>query len=86
MYAQGVDALIRLVYHLADCFEELEAQPIHSPQPLIASFSKELAKAKRMLARQSQELLEQRQLNHRQKEWEKRRVDAFPQSPTRAVR
>lgn len=65
IYDQGVDAIVRLVHRLADRIEELEAQPIRFPQPVIARLSKELATLKRTLARQSQELLEQRQLNHR---------------------
>src|SRR5438105_154089 len=63
IYDQGVDAIVRLIHRLADRIEELEAQPIRSLQPVIASPSKELARAKRTLACQSQELLEQRQLN-----------------------
>ena len=44
--------------------EELQAQLTRYPQPLIASLSKELALTKQTLARQEQELLAQRQLNH----------------------
>jgi uncharacterized coiled-coil protein SlyX len=65
IYDQGIDSVVRLVHPLADRIEELEARVICSPQPVIARLSKELAAAKRTLARQSQELLEQRQLNHR---------------------
>jgi transposase len=64
IYDQGVDAIVRLVHRLADPLAELEAQPVRAPQPVIASLSKELAKVKQTLARQSQELLEQHQLNH----------------------
>lgn len=64
IYAQGVEAVVRLVHRLADHVEELEAQPIRAPQPVITRLSTELARAKRTLARQSQALLEQRQLNH----------------------
>lgn len=63
-YAQGVDVIIRLVHRLADRITELEAQSARAPQPVIASLAKELARAQRTLARQSHELLEQRQLNH----------------------
>ena len=64
IYDQGADAIVRLVYRLADRITDLEARLICSPQPVIARLSKELAALKRTLARQSQELLEQRQLNH----------------------
>lgn len=64
MYAQGVEAIVRLVHRLADRITELEAQPIRAPQPVITSLSKELARAKRTLAHQSQELLRQQQLIH----------------------
>jgi len=43
----------------------LEAQPIREPQPVIAALAKELAKFKATLARQSRELRELHQLNHR---------------------
>ena len=67
VYAQGVDAVVRLVHRLADRITESEAQPPRSPQPVIAviaSLSRELAKVKQTLARQSRGLLEQYQLNH----------------------
>jgi AraC-like DNA-binding protein len=64
IYAQGVEAIVRLVHRLADRITELEAQPIRAPQPVIAALSQELARAKRTLARQSQKLLEQQQLNY----------------------
>lgn len=64
IYDQGVDSVVRLVHRLADRITDLEARVICSPQPVIARLSKELASLKRTLTRQSQELLEQRQLNH----------------------
>src|SRR5215210_2265195 len=64
IYDQGVDAIVRLVHRLADRIDELEVQPIRAPQPVIASLSKELARVKQTLARQSRELREQHQLNH----------------------
>ena len=64
IYDQGVEVIVRLVHRLADRIEELEALLIRSPQPVIVSLSKDLARAKRTLACQSQELLKQRQLNH----------------------
>src|SRR5215213_1718050 len=64
IYDQGVDAIVRLVHRLADRIDELEVQPIRAPQPVIAALSKELARVKQTLTRQSQELLAQRQLNH----------------------
>lgn len=39
IYAQGVDAIVRLVHRLADCVQELEAQSTHAPQLVIASLS-----------------------------------------------
>jgi transposase len=64
IYDQGADAVVRLVNRLVDRIEEMETRLVRSPQPLIAKLSKEIARLKRTLARQSQELLEQRQLNH----------------------
>jgi transposase len=64
IYAQGVEAIVRLVHRLADRIDKLEVQPIRAPQPIIASLSKELAKVKQTLTRQSQELLALQQLNH----------------------
>jgi transposase len=64
IYDQGVDSVVRLVHRLADRITDLEARVICAPQPVIARLSKELASLKRTLARQSQELIEQRQLNH----------------------
>jgi transposase len=64
IYDQGADAIVRLVHRLAGRIDELEVQPIRAPQPVIASLSKELARAKRTLTRQSQELLALQQLNH----------------------
>ena len=64
IYAQGTEAVLRLVHRLVDNIEDLEAQLIRAPQPVIASLSKELAKVKRTLARQSGELRHTRQLNH----------------------
>jgi transposase len=64
VYAQGVDAVVCLVHRLTDHLDELEAQPVREPQPVIAALAKELAKTKRTLDRRSQELLVQHQLNH----------------------
>src|SRR5215213_5988443 len=64
IYDQGADAIVRLVHRLADRIDELEVQPIRAPQPVIAALSKELARVKQTLTRQSQELLALRQLNH----------------------
>src|SRR5215207_5648644 len=64
IYDQGADAIVRLVHRLADRIDELEVQPIRAPQPVIASLSKELARVKQTLTRQSQELLALQQLNH----------------------
>jgi transposase len=63
IYAQGVEAIVRLVHRLADRITELEAQPIRELQPVIAALAKELARTKQTLARRDTELLEQQQLN-----------------------
>lgn len=60
-YAQGVGSVVRL----ANRVEELEARPVSEPQPVIAALSKELAKLKAALPRQSRELRELHQINHR---------------------
>jgi len=64
VYAQGEPAICRLVHRLTDNIEDLQAQLIRSPQPVIASLSKELAKVKSTLARNTAALLRERQLNH----------------------
>jgi len=42
IYAQGADAILRLITKLEDRIEDLEAQLTRSPQPVIASLMKEL--------------------------------------------
>jgi transposase len=64
IYAQGVEAIVRLVHRLADRIDELEAQPIREPQPVIVALAKELARTRQTLARRDTELLVQQQLNH----------------------
>ena len=64
IYAQGAQAIVRLVHRLADRIDELEARPVRTPQPARAALAKELARTKRTLDRRSRELLEQHQLNH----------------------
>lgn len=64
VYDQGADAIVRLVHRLADQITDLDAQLVRNPQPMLVRLRNELHKAQRTLARQSQELLEQRQLNH----------------------
>ena len=64
IYDQGVDSIVRLVHRLTDKIEDFEARLTCQPEPLIASLSKELAKVKSTLARQSDELRRERQLNH----------------------
>ena len=64
IYAQGADAVVRLVHRLVDHIADLEAQLIRSPQPVIAALSKELIKLKRTLSRKTDELIRARQLNH----------------------
>ena len=65
IYAQGAEAVLRLVTRLEDRIEDLEALVIRSPQPVIASLTKELAQAKSTLERQSGELIAARQQNHK---------------------
>jgi len=64
IYDQGADAVVRLVHRLADRITDLEALLIRNPQPVLVRLRDELQIAKRTLARQSQQLLAQRQLNH----------------------
>jgi len=64
IYAQGADAILRLITKLEDRIEDLETQLTRSPQPVIASLMNELARAKSTLARQVDELIIERQLNH----------------------
>ena len=65
IYDQGTDAVVHIVHRLVDKIEDLEAQLVRSPQPpLIASVSKELAKVKSTLARKTEDLIHERQLNH----------------------
>lgn len=64
MYAQGTSAMVRLIRRLEGRLQNMEAQLTRTPQPVIASLSKELSIAKRTLARQTDELTRERQLNH----------------------
>lgn len=64
IYDQGADAIVRLVHCLVDKIEDTEAQLIRAPQPVIAALSKELAKVKSTLARKTEALIRERQLNH----------------------
>jgi BMFP domain-containing protein YqiC len=64
IYDQGEEAIVRLITRLEDRIADLEAQLTRSPQPLIASLSKELALAKGTLVRQTDQLLLVRQQNH----------------------
>lgn len=64
IYAQGTPAIVGLIRRLEGRIQNMEAQLIRSPQPVIASLSKELSTAKRTLARQTDELIRERQLNH----------------------
>lgn len=64
LYAQGSDAIVRVVRRLESQIEDTAAQLIRSPQPVIALLTKELQQAKRTLLRQTDELRRGRQLNH----------------------
>jgi transposase len=64
IYKQGEGAIVRLVHRLVDNVEDLQAHLIRTPQPVIAALSKELTKVKSTLARNTAELIRERQLNH----------------------
>ncbi len=64
IYTQGAAAIVRLVHRLTDNIEDLQAQLIRTPQPVIALLSKELVKVKSTLARKTAALIRERQLNH----------------------
>jgi len=64
IYAQGERAIVRLVHRLVDNIEDLQALLIRTPQPVIALLSKELTKVKSTLARKTDQLIRERQLNH----------------------
>lgn len=64
LYAQGADAICRVIRCLEGQLEDSAAQLIRSPQPVIALLTQELQKAKRTLARQSDELRRLHQRNH----------------------
>ncbi len=63
-YFQGVDAVVRVIHRLEDQLEDARAQLIRQPAPVIAQLSKELQSIKRTLAHKSDQLLQERQLNH----------------------
>jgi len=63
-YYQGVDAVIRVIHRLEDQLEDARTQLISKPESVIALLTKELQRIKRTLARKSDELLRERQLNH----------------------
>jgi transposase len=64
IYAQGEEAVIRLITKLENRIEGLEAMHVSSPERRIASLSKELTRIKDQLSRQAEELLLERQQNH----------------------
>ena len=64
IYAQGADAILRLITKLEDRIEDLEAQLTRTPQPVIASLMKKLAQANGTLERQRDELVVAHQQNH----------------------
>lgn len=64
IYDHGADSVVRLVTRLADRIEEVEAQLLRVPQPTIELLAKEFARAKRTLARTTDALIRERQLNH----------------------
>lgn len=64
LHARGADAVFRYILRLDSRLADAEARLIRAPQPVIDRLAKELAKTKRTLARQTDELLRARQLNH----------------------
>ena len=64
IYAQGADAVLRLIGKLEELIGDLQGQVTRSPQPLIVSLREELKKTKGTLDRKTIELIKERQLNH----------------------
>jgi transposase len=63
-YDQGVDSVVRLVFRLTDKIEDLEVKLYSKPESAVPLLKKELQKAQRTLARRSDELLREQQLNY----------------------
>lgn len=64
LYSQGARALLRYIEQLEQRIADPEARVTRSQQSLISRLSKELARVKATLARNSAQLREQQQLNH----------------------
>jgi transposase len=64
LYSMGVGAVFRYLLQIEQRVEDAEARAARSHDVQVELLAKELASAKRTLARKSQQLLEERQLNH----------------------
>jgi transposase len=64
LYQMGAGAVFRYLQQIEKRIEEAEARVISSHQAQVEQLSKELASTKRTLLRKSQQLREERQLNH----------------------
>jgi BMFP domain-containing protein YqiC len=63
-FYQGEEAVVRLITKLENRIEDLEAMHASASERRIASLSKEIARLKDQLPRQTEELLQERQQNH----------------------
>jgi transposase len=64
LYSQGARAVLRYIEQLEKRITDAEARVTRSQQSLISRLSKELARAKAMLAGKTAQLIGQQQLNH----------------------
>jgi len=64
LYQMGVGAVFRYLQQIEQRVEDAEARMARSQQSRVEQLSKELASTKRTLARKSQQLIHERQLNH----------------------
>lgn len=64
LYQMGVGAVFRYLQQIEQRVEDAEARTARSQQSRVEQLSKELASTRRTLARKSQQLIHERQLNH----------------------
>jgi len=64
LYQMGAGAVFRYLQQIEQRVEDAEARVTNSQRALVEHLSKELASTKRTLARKSQQLIRERQLNH----------------------
>jgi transposase len=64
LYSMGAGAVLRYLQQIEHRVEDAEARAVHSHDAQAARLANELALTKRTLLRKSQQLLEERQLNH----------------------